>query len=98
MQRPLRRWLAAFLAGSSFASTILTFGTLAQTVVTEDSNRDGGPDVWHVYDRDGQLAEVAHDTNLDGRPDIREYYDHAFRIRRESDRNFNSQIDLVEDY
>jgi hypothetical protein len=51
-----------------------------------------------VYGPDGYLTEVARDTNLDGRPDVREYYDRGALVRRESDRNFNDQIDLVEDF
>jgi hypothetical protein len=67
-------------------------------VRTEDRNGDGRPDVWRVYDRDGRLREVGIDTNFDGRSDVREYYDRGALIRRESDRNFNDQVDLVEDF
>jgi hypothetical protein len=67
-------------------------------VRTEDRNGDGRPDVWRVYDRDGRLREVGIDTNFDGRSDVREYYDSGGLIRRESDRNFNDQVDLVEDF
>ena len=67
-------------------------------VRTEDRNGDGRPDVWRVYDRDGRLREVGIDTNFDGRSDVREYYDNGALIRRESDRNFNDQVDLVEDF
>ena len=67
-------------------------------VRTEDRNGDGRPDVWRVYDRNGTLREVGIDTNFDGRSDVREYYDGGGLIRRESDRNFNDQVDLVEDF
>jgi hypothetical protein len=67
-------------------------------VRTEDRNGDGRPDVWRVYDRDGTLREVGIDTNFDGRSDVREYYDRGGLIRRESDRNFNDQVDLIEDF
>jgi hypothetical protein len=67
-------------------------------VRTEDRNGDGRPDVWRVYDSGGRLREVGIDTNFDGRSDVREYYDRGALIRRESDRNFNDQVDLVEDF
>jgi hypothetical protein len=67
-------------------------------VHTEDRNGDGRPDVWRVYDRQGRLREVGIDTNFDGRSDVREYYERGVLIRRESDRNFNDQVDLVEDF
>src|SRR5260370_41394051 len=67
-------------------------------VRTEDRNGDGRPDVWRVYGSDGRLREVGIDTNFDGRSDVREYYDSGALIRRESDRNFNDQVDLVEDF
>jgi hypothetical protein len=67
-------------------------------VRTEDRNRDGRPDVWRVYDGHGVLREVGIDTNFDGRSDVREYYDGGGLIRRESDLNFNDQVDLVEDF
>jgi len=65
---------------------------------TEDHNRDGRPDVWRVYNSRGQVASVSVDTNFDGRSDVQEYYDHGALVRRESDRDFNDQIDLVQDF
>jgi hypothetical protein len=67
-------------------------------VRTEDHNGDGRPDVWRAYDRHGQLSEVAVDTNFDGRSDVHEYYERGFLVRRESDRDFNDQVDLVEEF
>jgi hypothetical protein len=66
--------------------------------VTEDRNGDGRPDVWRTYDRRGHLAEVAIDTNFDGRSDVHEYYDHGMLVSRESDRNFDDRIDLVQQF
>jgi hypothetical protein len=65
---------------------------------TEDHNRDGRPDVWRVYNRQGQLATVSLDTNFDGRSDVQEYYNDGALVRRESDRDFNDQIDLVQEF
>jgi hypothetical protein len=70
----------------------------ASYVRTEDHNGDGRPDVWRAYDRHGQLSEVAFDTNFDGRSDVHEYYERGVLVRRESDRDFNDQVDLVEEF
>ena len=67
-------------------------------VRTEDQNRDGRPDVWHVYDRQGHLAKVAVDTNFDGRSDVQEYYEGGALVRRESDRDFNDRVDLIQEF
>jgi hypothetical protein len=67
-------------------------------VRTEDHNGDGRPDVWRAYDRHGQLSEVAVDTNFDGRSDVHEYYERGALVRRESDRDFNDQVDLIEEF
>jgi hypothetical protein len=67
-------------------------------VRTEDNNRDGRPDVWRVYNSRGQVATVSVDTNFDGRSDVQEYYAGGALVRRESDRDFNDQIDLIQDF
>jgi hypothetical protein len=67
-------------------------------VRTEDQNHDGRPDVWRAYDRHGRLARVAVDTNFDGRSDVQEFYEAGALVRRVSDRDFNDQIDLVQDF
>jgi hypothetical protein len=64
----------------------------------QDRNGDGRPDVWRHYDNRGLLTEVAVDSNFDGLPDVEEYYERGVLVRRESDRNFNGQADLVEDF
>jgi hypothetical protein len=70
----------------------------AGSVRTEDQNGDGRPDVWRTYDRQGQLSEVSIDTNFDGRSDVREYYERRGLVRRESDRDFNGRVDLVQEF
>lgn len=67
-------------------------------VRTDDLNGDGRPDVWRGYDRHGQLATMAVDTNFDGRSDVHEYYESGGLVRRESDRDFNDRIDLVQEF
>jgi hypothetical protein len=76
----------------------LSLWRLAGEVRTEDHNRDGRPDVWRIYDRQGRLAKVALDTNFDGRSDVQEYYERGALVRRESDRNFNDRVDLVQEF
>lgn len=65
---------------------------------TEDRNHDGRPDVWRSYNTHGQLVSVALDTNFDGRSDVNEFYDNGALIRRELDRDFNSLVDLVQEF
>jgi len=43
-------------------------------------------------------VEVAVDSNFDGRSDVREYYTGGDLVRRESDRNFDDRVDLVEEF
>ena len=43
-------------------------------------------------------ASVAIDTNLDGRSDVEELYENGVLVRRETDRDFDDQIDLVQDF
>jgi hypothetical protein len=79
------------------AAASVSFGP-ASRAVTEDRNGDGRPDVWRTYDRQGRLSEVAIDTNFDGRSDVHEYYDAGTLVSRESDRNFDDRVDLVQQF
>lgn len=67
-------------------------------VRTADQNGDGKPDIWRTYNREGQLSKVSVDTNFDGRADVQEYYERGALVRRESDRDFNDRIDLVQEF
>ena len=67
-------------------------------VRTADQNGDGRLDIWRTYDRHGRLTQVAIDTNFDGRADVQEYYERGALVRRESDRDFNDRIDLVQEF
>jgi hypothetical protein len=67
-------------------------------VRTADQNGDGRPDIWRTYNDQGQLSEIAVDTNFDGRADVREYYERGTLVRRESDRDFNDRVDLVQEF
>jgi hypothetical protein len=63
-----------------------------------DTNRDGRPDLWQSYDLHGALVHVSVDSNHDGRSDVQESYDNGRLVRRESDRNFDDQIDLIDEF
>jgi hypothetical protein len=89
--------LVSLCAGACVAAAAVSLWP-AGYVRTEDHNGDGRPDVWRAYDRHGQLSEVAVDTNFDGRSDVHEYYERGALVRRESDRDFNDQVDLVEEF
>jgi hypothetical protein len=65
---------------------------------TEDTNHDGSPDVWRYYDARGELTHVAIDSNFDGHPDRDEQYREGSLWRRETDRNFDERVDLVEEF
>src|SRR6266404_6134581 len=99
MRKPSHRSLVAGLCALACAVGAATFlWPAGRDVRTGDENRDGRPDIWRVYDRDGQLSQVDVDANFDGRADVREYYEHGALVRRESDRNFNDRIDLIQQF
>src|SRR5262249_13802105 len=70
----------------------------AAYIRAEDRDHDGRPDLWRVFDRQGNLARVAVDTHADGRSDVQEYYEHGALVRRESDRDFNDRVDLIQEF
>jgi hypothetical protein len=93
-----RSWTIGLCAIACALAAISSLWPSSLEVRTEDKNRDGRPDVWRVYNRHGQVATVSLDTNFDGRSDVQEYYDGGALVRRESDRDFNNQIDLVQEF
>lgn len=96
MPRRFRYLVAAILFGlvCAAAASISLWSPVYS--LTEDRNGDGRPDVWRTYDRQGRLSEVAIDTNFDGRSDVHEYYAGGALTIRESDRNFDDRVDLVQ--
>jgi hypothetical protein len=90
----------AFVLGVLTCVTAGLFSTSLphRSIRTEDLNRDGRPDVWRAYGRDGRIARIAVDTNFDGRSDVEELYENGILVRRQTDRNFDDQIDLVQDF
>jgi hypothetical protein len=67
-------------------------------VRAEDRNRDGRPDIWRSFDRQGHVATMAADTNFDGRSDVEEFYEAGVLVRRQADRDFNDRVDLVQNF
>ena len=98
MRQGSSRPLVVSLCALACVAAAVSLWPLGRDVRTDDKNRDGRPDVWRVYDRQGQLATMTVDTNFDGRSDVHEYYERGALVRRESDRDFNDQIDLVQEF
>jgi hypothetical protein len=95
----LSRSLAVAVCALIGAAVVATSWWLpAAHILSGDQNGDGRPDIWRTYDSQGRLAEVAVDTNFDGRADVNEYYERGALIRRESDRDFNDRVDLVQEF
>jgi hypothetical protein len=92
------RLVAVLCVMSSVTVAAVEIWHAARTVRTADQNGDGRPDIWRHYDNRGQLAEVDVDSNFDGQPDVEEYYEGGVLVRRESDRDFNGQADLIEEF
>src|SRR5215510_2619568 len=89
----------AFLCAVACAAVVVTAAWPDRRFVrTDDRNGDGRPDVWRHYDAQGRPTRVDIDKNFDGRSDVQEYYDHGVLVRRDSDLNFNDQVDLVEEF
>jgi hypothetical protein len=99
MTRRLRRSIATGVCAAVVAAAAtVSLLTPAARVSSADRNGDGRPDSWRTYDQHGRLSEVSVDTNFDGRVDEQEFYDRGSLVRRESDRNFNDRIDLVQEF
>jgi len=79
-------------------AALLSLLSAGAVVSTEDRNADGRPDVWRHFDRQGHIASVSFDTNFDGQSDVREFYTAGLLVRRDSDRNFNNQVDLIQEF
>jgi len=94
------RWALAFVLGVLLCVTagLISAWFPSSSTRTEDLNSDGRPDVWRAYGRDGRIASVAVDTNFDGRSDVEELYENGVLVRRQTDRDFDNQIDLVQDF
>jgi hypothetical protein len=87
--------------------SIAGFVALFYAVVSPNVGVLAGPaEIWPASARSGvdganrnRLLVVGIDNNGDGRSDVEEYYGvDGGLVRRDSDRNFNGQIDLVEEF
>ena len=97
----MKHWLSRALVVSLCAlvcAVAMSLWPSGSEVRPANHDRNGRPDVWREYDRQGRLVRMAVDTNFDGRLDVREYYADGALIRRESDRDFNNRVDLVEEF
>jgi hypothetical protein len=92
--RSIAAWVVAVFAVGLALGAARSGGRIS----TDDRNGDGRPDVWRMYDAAGHLVEVAVDSNFDGRSDVREIYTNGHLTRRESDRNYDDRVDLIEDF
>ena len=95
-----RRALAILLCAliSVPAGLAWTWRSGATTQTQQDRIRNVRTDGWRIHHRDAQRSSVAIDTNFDGRSDVEELYEDGILVRRESDRDFDDQIDLVQDF
>lgn len=95
MQGKFRARNAAFLFALLGCLALLS-PLFSAAIRTEDRNHDGRPDLWRSFNRYGEVATVGRDTNFDGLLDVQEFYDRGALVRRESDRDFNDVVDLIE--
>jgi hypothetical protein len=94
-----RRALAILLCALVCAPAGLTGTWLpGGTTQAQELIRHGRPDVSRAHPRDPHSSSVVIDTNFDGRSDVEELYENGVLVRRASDRNFDDQIDLVQDF
>jgi len=103
LDRPMQHWshrplLAGLGALACAAAVAMSLWPVRSDVRAEDQNGDGRADTWRHFDRQGELSEVTVDTNFDGKPDVHEYYERGALVRRESDRDFNDRVDLVQEF
>jgi hypothetical protein len=98
MKRFTVRVAALVCVVSAATLTAVATAPVRRLVQTLDRNGDGRPDVWRHFDARGQVTEIQVDSNFDGKPDIEEFYEQGALVRRESDRNFNGQADLIEEF
>ena len=96
-RRRFRRALAflcVLALAPGYAAPLLARGF----VRAEDRNGDGRADRWLYSDNRGSLRTILVDTNFDGRVDAVERYSGPRLDRRESDRDGDGRIDLVEEF
>lgn|SRR5262245_37719374 len=94
-----RRALAIFFCALVLVPVSLAWtGLQAATTQSPDLIRDGRTGSWKAHRRAAHRSSVAIDTNADGRSDVEELYENGVLIRRASDRDFDDQIDLVQDF
>jgi hypothetical protein len=94
-----RRTLAILLCAVISVPLGLAWTRLPATTAHTQSLRPGKqPRVLPWLSASEGRASVAIDTNRDGRSDVEELYENGVLVRRETDRDFDDQIDLVQDF
>jgi hypothetical protein len=85
--------LSSFAWAAAAAITLLAVGRGALV-----ENRAAASGMARVDAHRSHVTRVAVDTNFDGRSDVQEYYVGGALVRRESDRDFDDRIDLVQEF
>jgi hypothetical protein len=98
VSKSIRVGICALTLAPAIAIGMSVWPSAAGRTRTEDTNHDGRPDVWRYYDARGELAHITIDSNFDGYPDREEEYRDGSLVRRESDRNFDQRVDLIEEF
>ena len=98
VSRSIRVGICALILAPAIAIGMSVWPSAAGRTRTEDTNHDGRPDVWRYYDARGELAHITVDSNFDGHPDREEDYRDGSLVRRETDRNFDQRVDLIEEF
>jgi hypothetical protein len=98
VSKSIRVGICALILAPAIAIGMSVWPLAAGRTRTEDTNHDGRPDVWRYYDARGELAHITIDSNFDGYPDREEEYRDGSLVRRETDRNFDQRVDLIEEF
>jgi hypothetical protein len=82
------------------ANGAVPWPTARPSLLTDDRNHDGRPDVWRWYDADGRLVRVEIDSNFDARPDdvVELDPDTSEVVREDIDTNLNGSADVLRLY
>lgn len=85
-------------SGSAFAEEAVGGQAPAPKNIASDSNKDGKPDHWQLYDQNGQVAKVEVDTNFDGKVDQWAFYENGKIKKAEKDSDYDGKPDQWVDY
>ena len=90
--------LALVLFGFSVdAACLFAADPPAGTVEPKDTDGNGVPDEWRIYDGNGKVR-IQRDRDGDGKPDVTIYLEATIPVRAEADRNKDGQPDMLRHY